>query len=188
VGQRGDRVENPDVATFRSSPDEQDFLARYLAVQPALRSFLATLVAGATDIDDVLQDVSLALVRSYHHYDPMRPFIAWALGIARIQAARWRRGAWSAQRCARADAAAGSAIVLPALDDERHEARRRLRACLADLDVDDRELLRLRYEQRLALADIAGLRGTTRNAINKSLGRIRRQLALRCARAGMRTP
>src|SRR5688572_4789023 len=125
---------------------DQEFLTRYLAIQPALRSFLSTMVGGAADVDDVIQEVSLALMSSYDSYDRSRPFIGWALGVARNHAARWHRGRWSSARRFSPAAEAALAVAYQEVEDELSERRGALRSCVERLGSESRELLRLRYE------------------------------------------
>ena len=35
--------------------------------------------------DDVLQEIAVAVIETFDRYDPERPFVGWALGIARNQ-------------------------------------------------------------------------------------------------------
>jgi RNA polymerase sigma-70 factor (ECF subfamily) len=156
------------------------FMAHYLEVQPALYSYLVALVAH--DADDVLQEVSIALMTSYARYDASRPFIGWALGIARNHVARWRRGRATARRFGPV-AEESLAVAYEDLESELGEERRALRDCVSRLGPEARELLRLRYEAHLPLAELARVQATTLGAVSKSLGRIRRVLSLCTERA-----
>src|SRR6478752_6721672 len=52
----------------------------------ARTAVFAQLLAGIGsfhDAEDVLQEVAISVAKNYGSYDPERPFIAWALGIAR---------------------------------------------------------------------------------------------------------
>ena len=52
---------------------------------PAVSAFIASLVRDFQDRDDILQETAVAVLQGYHRYDPSRPFVAWAMGIARLQ-------------------------------------------------------------------------------------------------------
>lgn len=156
--------------------DREEFLARYLAAQPSLRSYLQAVVGPGADADDVLQEVSLAMWREFARFDRDRPFIAWAIGIARNHVARWRRGRGIAARRFSPQAEAALAVAYEELDDGLVERRTALRGCIDRLGPQARELLELRYRRGLDLADLARLRASSVNAVNKALGRIRRLL------------
>jgi len=53
--------------------------------RPAVSAFVASVVRDFRDRDDVLQDFAVAVVESFESYDPDRPFVAWAMGVARNQ-------------------------------------------------------------------------------------------------------
>lgn len=164
-------------------PDREVFLARFLEILPSLRSYLEAVVGVASDADDLVQEVSLALWREYDRYDPTRPLLGWALGIARNHAARWRRDRVVARRRFSPEAEAALAIAYQELEDELAGRRVALRDCVQRLSTHARDLLALRYERGLELAEIARLRDSSLNAINKALGKVRRLLALCAERA-----
>ena len=53
--------------------------------QPVVSAFVGSVVRDFAARDDVLQEVAIAVVESFDRYDPGRPFVAWALGIAHNQ-------------------------------------------------------------------------------------------------------
>ena len=53
--------------------------------QPAVSAFIASMVRNIHARDDILQDVAVAVLDSFGSYDPSRPFVAWAIGVARNQ-------------------------------------------------------------------------------------------------------
>ncbi|MFM8698066.1 MAG: sigma factor, partial [Phycisphaerales bacterium] len=64
-------------------PSTRRALADWTRAQPAVSAFVHALVHDRAERDDVLQDVAVAVLESQHRYDPARPFLAWALAIAR---------------------------------------------------------------------------------------------------------
>ncbi|WP_214627742.1 sigma-70 family RNA polymerase sigma factor [Paenibacillus agaridevorans] len=59
------------------------------------------LVREASDADDVVQDIYLAMFRSFPRYDPARPFRPWLMGIAMRQIRNHRRKRWMQLRIAK---------------------------------------------------------------------------------------
>lgn len=143
---------------------------------PAVSAFVASLVRDFQDRDDVLQDTAVAVVESFDQYDPARPFLAWALGVARNQALLHLRRKGRDRVAFDTDAvealAAAFADVAPA------EGRKldRLRDCVRALDEKSRELCRLRYEDDLKPAAIGERLGVGANAVAKALQRVRDRL------------
>lgn len=143
---------------------------------PAVSAFVASLVRDFQDRDDVLQDTAVAVVGSFDQYDPARPFLAWALGVARNQALlhlrRKGRDRLAFDTPAVEALAAAFADIAPA---EVHKLDR-LRDCVAALDAKSRELCRLRYADDLKPAAIGERLGVGANAVAKAIQRVRDRL------------
>jgi RNA polymerase sigma-70 factor (ECF subfamily) len=157
--------------------DRSEFLKLFLKVQPAIRSYLLSLLRNAVDADDVFQEVSLVLWERFGDYDDQHPFLNWAFGIARNHAARWRRAAPRARAWLPPDVEEKLAVTYAELEDELAPRRTALRNCVEKLGEHARDLLSLRYEKLWSLQQIAQTRGMTLNAVNKALGKIRKALA-----------
>ena len=53
--------------------------------QRTVAAFVRSLVIDFHESEDVLQRVAVTLVRRYAQYDPTRSFLAWAMGIAKLE-------------------------------------------------------------------------------------------------------
>jgi len=157
--------------------DRSDFLRLFLKIQPAVRSYLLSLLHNGADADDVFQEVSLVLWERFDDYDDRHPFLNWAFGIARNHVARWRRAAPRARAWLPPDVEEKLAVTYAELEDELAPRRTALRNCEEKLGAHARELLSLRYEKLQSLQQIAQARGMTLNAVNKALGKIRKALS-----------
>ena len=73
------------------SADAEKLAQLWTASQSEVAAFVRALVRDATEADDVLQQVAVQLVRNFDRYDPLRPFTAWAIGIAKNEVLAWRR-------------------------------------------------------------------------------------------------
>jgi RNA polymerase sigma-70 factor (ECF subfamily) len=146
--------------------------------QPAVAGFVASMVRDFRDRDDVLQDIAVAVVESFDRWDQERPFVAWAIGVARNQIGLYLRRRRRDLRMLEFDPEVidelESAFVwaaeeeLPKLDF--------LRDCLKTLEGRARAMFELRYQQDLKPAAIAARVGMTANSVAKSLQRVRHQL------------
>ena len=68
-------------------------------IGPSLTYFLRRRVADPQELEDVYQEVFMAIFQARHTYEPGRPFEPWVFAIARNIAAdysrrRWRRAHW----------------------------------------------------------------------------------------------
>jgi RNA polymerase sigma-70 factor (ECF subfamily) len=154
----------------------EQFTRCWTAAQPIVASFLLAGIPDFHEAEDLLQNVSVVCLRKFSEYDPTRPFVAWALGVARVELLRLRR----------------KQSRLPLLDDEKtleevaevcEELAPRLRAweaalaeCARELSGRAAELIRLRYDEALKPAAIAERLGMGSVAVRVALSRVRASL------------
>lgn len=144
--------------------------------QPVVSAFVTSVVRDFSARDDVLQEIAVAVIESFDRYDPERPFVAWALGIAQNQVGLYLRRIRRDRHvfdeatihCVAAALDAAWANQSPTLDF--------LQDCLRELAGRAKELCDLRYRHDLKPAAIGDSLGMTANAVAKSLQRIREQL------------
>ena len=144
--------------------------------QPAVAAFLTSVVRDFRERDDLLQEVAVAVLESYDRYDESRPFVPWAIGIARQRVGTWlraRRRARVSFVSAAGEQRAAAVAAIPADDYRRLD---RLSECLGLLESKARQLCDLRYRDDLKPAAIAPLVGMTANTVAKALQRVRDRL------------
>ncbi|MDF1756090.1 MAG: sigma-70 family RNA polymerase sigma factor [Verrucomicrobiales bacterium] len=145
----------------------------------ALNAYVMTLVASASDAQDILQETKIALWRSFESFEPGTNFGAWARKAAlnRILDYRKRKGrendrVWFSEECYEklAEDFEPNAEV-------REARNHHLRECITKLQAPHREILTLRYFRDTSIEDVAARVGRTVDATYRVLSRIR--LALR---------
>lgn len=133
-----------------------DVVAQLADNRPLLRAYLRLQIGRHADIDDLEQDISVALWREAASFDASRSFTAWMLGFARIHVLRWRQKRSRDRRIIALDDLGHDHVVWVgeqiAAEGDSSDA---LARCLRQLDQPSTDLLRWRYEDGLALADIA---------------------------------
>jgi RNA polymerase sigma-70 factor, ECF subfamily len=153
--------------------------------EKARHAVFAQLLAGIGsfhDAEDVLQEVAVSVAKNYASYDPMRPFVAWALGIARnhmlmyFRKHRRDRLVFNEQLMAVIGKHFEPLAEEPA--DQRREA---LHKCLQQLNTSRRHLVELRYSNGLSINDIANRLSQSTAAVKGSLHRARKALE-KCVR------
>jgi len=151
-------------------------IRQWALAQPVVASFIAAVVRDFSDRDDVLQETAVAVLESADRYDSGRPFVAWALGIARNQVRMYLRRD-SQQRLVFDDTVisqlADSFGVVSSDDVHRLGF---LRDCLQRLDPRDQQLFQMRYAEDLKPAAIGERLGIAANTVSKALQRMRDQL------------
>jgi RNA polymerase sigma-70 factor (ECF subfamily) len=142
------------------------------ALDPRLARFFAQLGVPESDRDDLYQETCLRLYRAARRYDPNRPFLPWALTIARRIMLNWHRAQKPTVELDEAQHVAARQPS-PGADAERdiwEFARQRLPAGAY-------ELLWLRYGEALEPAEIAAVTGRTPVHVRVLLYRARAALA-----------
>jgi len=73
--------------------DMQQFAVLWTQAQPSVTAFIASLVPRHHDAEDILQRTAASLILMRDQYDPSRPFVGWAIGVARVEVLRHRQKA-----------------------------------------------------------------------------------------------
>ena len=155
---------------------QEQFVQLWTAAQPAVAGYICALMRDGEVAKDVLQETALVLLRRFAEYDSQRPFLAWALGVARFQMLGHQRDA--ARSFLTFDTELMErftehwAETAPAAD-RRAGA---LRECLEKLPGRARDVLRQRYFEELTAEDIARRLGANGASVRVMLQRIREQL------------
>jgi RNA polymerase sigma-70 factor (ECF subfamily) len=157
-------------------PRTRQAFTLWTQAQPAVSAFVHALVGDRAARDEVLQEVALAILESFDRYDASRPFLPWALGIARkeVANARHRGRRFPALLSEAAESALADAVATVS-DDERVSLAH-LSDCLARLEGRLREICDLRYRTGLSPARIADALGMQPNTVSKALERVRAEL------------
>ena len=153
---------------------------RYLYIRYAnnVYSYVASLLRNHHEAEDVTQQVFAKLPDSLQRYeDRGAPFLSWLVRLA-------RNAAIDQLRSRRAIPVAEPIVAEPADDGSSRDRREILRAALAGLPEDQREIIVLRHLGGLAPAEIAARLGRTESAVNGLHHRGRRALRAELTRLG----
>ncbi len=148
-------------------------IAQWTTAQPAVSALVSAMVADRRDREDILQSAAVAVIESYAGFDPARPFLPWALGIARHHALdhlRRKRRAPSLLDGAALDAL--SAAIARVAEAESAKLAF-LADCLERLEGRVREICDLRYRSDMTPQRIAVALGMHPNTVSKALQRAR---------------
>ena len=158
--------------------DEQTRQAarHWTLAQPVVSAFVTSVVRDFTARDDVLQEIAVAVIATFDRYDPQRPFVAWALGIARNQVRLYLRGLRRERLVFDDEIVARLAAAFESVPSDQIRKLDFLQNCLQGLEGRARELCHLRYVHDLKPAAIAETVGMTANSVAKALQRVRDQL------------
>jgi RNA polymerase sigma-70 factor (ECF subfamily) len=157
------------------------FLRLYAEHEPALRTFVRSLLPSLADASEVTQDVAVVLWQKFAEFDATRDFRKWAFGVARYEALAYLRDRMR-DRHVFDDALVNRLADEAATANQRHEAQREaLEACLQRLPERQRQLVLSAYAKGTRMDELAAQRGQTAMSLYKVLHRIRQTL-LECVR------
>jgi RNA polymerase sigma-70 factor, ECF subfamily len=157
------------------------FLRLFAEHEPALRTFVRSLLPSRGDAAEVVQEVAVVLWQKFAEFDAARDFRKWAFGVARYQALAHRRDR-ARDRHVFDDALVDRLADEAAAAAPRHDAQREaLEGCLQKLPGPQRALVLAAYAAGVRMDELAAQRGQTAMSLYKVLHRIRRAL-LECVR------
>lgn len=155
----------------------EQFAADLERVRARVFGYIHTLVRDLADTEDVFQLTALAMWRRFETFDPTRSFLAWALGVARLEAAAWLRSR-ARDRLRFSDVSMLTLMEAFAAfpDAEADDRQAALPGCVDKLSVDDRRLLQECCLGDENVAAVAARLGRSAPSVHNSLRRIRRLL------------
>ncbi|MBN2713054.1 MAG: sigma-70 family RNA polymerase sigma factor [Planctomycetes bacterium] len=157
--------------------DQQERFTRcWTQVQPTVASFIHSLISDYHAAEDALQDVAVVLYRKFDTYDESRPFVAWALGIARYEVMQRRRKYARSFIAHHSDLIESIAETYSEMSSELSQHRKYLGDCMKKLSDQQRASLKMRYEEGLRSEEISARVGSSAGAVRTMLNRIRNTL------------
>jgi RNA polymerase sigma-70 factor, ECF subfamily len=178
-----DMNETPtDAALNEDASERAPLAAEWERVRHAVFAQLLAGIGSFHDAEDVLQEVAVSVAKNYGSYDSSRPFIAWALGVARNHMLMYFRKHRRDRLVFNEHLMGIISRHLEAIADEPVDQRREaLHKCLHRLNASRRRLVEMRYSSGLSINEIAERIGQSTAAVKGSLHRVRKVLE-KCVR------
>ena len=171
-------VNDVDSDSSRRADQREDFATLWVESYDRVRAYVRVFVPSLHDSEDVIQETAVAIAKDFDKYDPSRPFLEWAIGIARRRVLQHFRKRGRERRMI-FDTETVALIEQSFLELEpRMDAyRAALEDCLKRLPTRSRKLVELRYTSAQRADEIADGLGLTVKSVYTRLSQIR--LALR---------
>jgi RNA polymerase sigma-70 factor, ECF subfamily len=156
----------------------KDFLCLLSNHERFLTGYVYGLVPNASDAEEVLQDVKLALWENFAQFEMGTNFAAWSKQVAFFRVLAFRKKkAKENERLTFSDACVelldkSVSESYPIVSDELD----RLNSCLQKLSETGQEMIHLKYREDFTIEEIAIRLGKSAEACYKALGRFRLQL------------
>jgi RNA polymerase sigma-70 factor, ECF subfamily len=163
----------------------EELAAHWTGAQRTVAAFVRTLVTNFHESEEVLQRVAVTLVRKYEQYDPGRSFVAWAIGVARLEALAFLRQRGKDRLVFDDALLAGIAESHERAAQDAAPVPQFLDQCVEELDGRARRAIQLRYGGDLRTAQIAGEMkisdGSARMLLSRARALLRKCLEARAA-------
>lgn len=162
---------------MEESQKREEFTQRWLEAEPSISAYVFASITGFHDAEDVVQRIAQELARRYDEYDSGRPFVGWALWIAKSRVIDYYRVQGRSRVVFSDELLSQLAGTIVNQGDGRSQRRAALEACLEELPPRSRRLLDLQYVEERSAAEIAQEIGATSGSVRVLLSRIRTALA-----------
>ncbi len=158
--------------------DDRERLTRlWLDVEPTVQAYVFAAVRSLHDAEDVMQQVALTVVRRFDEYDEGRPFVAWALWLARSRIMDYYRKQGREKLVFSETLLQKFEVALALTQQDRCTRQEALERCLDRLPEKSRQLLEMRYQKDASISSMAVALNSTAASVRVMLFRIRNLLA-----------
>lgn len=162
---------------------ETQFFKLYIQSQKPIFNYILMMVPNLSDAEDILQEVSALMWSKFDEFVKGTNFTSWGIQIAYYNILQFyrkhKRAALQFDEALLAQLHSYTPVLLGDEDDQVFA----LRKCIERLDDRDQKLIRMRYEESRAPAEIAQSVNRSVDAVYKAISRIHNYLLL-CVRKG----
>jgi RNA polymerase sigma-70 factor (ECF subfamily) len=151
----------------------EQLAALWTAAQATISAFIRTLIPDLHQADEVTQRVAVALVRKFDRYDTTRPFVAWAIGVAKYEVLYFRRQRATDKHVFNDELVDQIASRYELLATEVDPIRDALEYCVDELKGRSKRVIELRYRDGMKSDNIASEMGFSAGAVRMLLCRVR---------------
>ncbi len=154
----------------------EQFLTLFVANQKRIFAYILTLVPNRADAEDIMQQTITAMWRMFDRFEAGTNFLAWGMQIARFRVLKFR------QQQKKAAIRFEDAVFekLADLPVDQHSTQQdkidAVQGCLKKLSANDKELIQMRYDQSIAIKEIAIRLNRSVQGMYKVMARIHTQL------------
>jgi RNA polymerase sigma-70 factor (ECF subfamily) len=161
-------------------PTRDDAYERFTTLlvthQPAILSFIRTLLPQTSEAEDLLQKTCLIAWQKFAQFDPETKFSTWACQIAYFEVKNYLRTKARDRHVFSGEVLDQLAQEVPQNQDRLADERAALHKCVEALVPVERDLLAQAYSPGMTVQQIAERVGRSANSLYKQLNRIRRRL------------
>jgi RNA polymerase sigma-70 factor (ECF subfamily) len=155
---------------------KEEIAWQWTASLPSVAAYIRSFTHDFHDSQDILQEVSMVVVRKYAEYDRNKPFVAWAIGIARNELLAYRRRKSVYGQVFDDESFEKIGKAFAAAEEDLDPVLEALQNCMKQVPGKSRGLLQLRYIDDLRYEDIARTLNVSVGSIKVGMHRLRAAL------------
>lgn len=155
----------------------EHFVRELTRNQNGVFAYILSLVGNPDAARDILQDTNVVLWRKAGEFQEGSNFMAWALGVARLEVLAFRRDHQRDRHVFDDRVLEQLTSEYAASADDPDDRQRAFEDCFEQLPARQRELLAARYAPDGSVKEMAEQRGQSAGALSVTLSRIRKALA-----------
>lgn len=158
-------------------PNANDqFTLHWVKAQPVISSYISASIRDYQIAEDLLQEVALSACKDFARYDAGRPFLPWAMSIARFRVIDHLRKQQRDKLVFDDETLGYLAEASVDIHDEIGERKDALKRCIKKLQPRGRRALAMRYQRNQSTDEIATQLGVSHGAVFVLLHRVRNAL------------
>src|SRR5262249_32266294 len=142
--------------------------------QDRIARLVQRLLGWPSDVDDVVQDVFVDVLRNLHRFDGRSSVLTWLTRLTINRCRTHQRKQWLRRFLTLPEKEGGGVGALEKITSQ--ETIHQVHAALRQLPQRDREIIVLRYLEELPIEEIAKTLSLTRSATDVRLTRARQRL------------
>lgn len=156
----------------------EEFVKLFTAHSRWIYSYIVTLIPAWNEADDVFQETSATLWRKFDQFQPGTSFRRWALSVTSYEIMQYRHRRKKQGRVMLMGDAFQEVIDQALIEraEKLDDFLVALERCMAELDEEQRVLLRHRHESRGTIQEIAAERGCSVWSLYRQLNRLYQML------------
>jgi RNA polymerase sigma-70 factor, ECF subfamily len=163
---------------YEQEIDTRERLTRlWREAEPSVQAYVFATVRRVHDAEDVVQQVAMTVARRFDEYDRSRPFVAWALWLAKSRIIDHYRKQEREKLVFSESLLERLAEALIQQQPQRGARQEALERCIEKLPEKSRQLLERRYVDDASMEGVAEAVQSTAASVRVMLYRVRNLLA-----------
>jgi RNA polymerase sigma-70 factor, ECF subfamily len=154
----------------------RELAGHWVQSQAAISAYITANVFDLHHVEDLVQEVAQVCAEKFATFDRDRPFVSWALGIARHRLLKYYRSKSRDRLVLSEPALERLEAALVRVEHETEDRRDAVRQCLQRIEGRRRQVLERRYGSGEKVADIAVQMAMSPSAVSVMLHKVRRAL------------